>query len=66
MNTGELITDHDTFMNSILANKNTTEALATWMVSNCDNTLGAKMRWEYGQSLIKVMLKIDICRLLWV
>ena len=26
----------------------------TWFVSNCDNTNGANLRWEYGQELLKV------------
>ena len=30
-----------------------------WYVSNCDNTNGARARWDYAQSLIQVGLKLD-------
>ena len=32
---------------------------ATWMVSNCNKTRGASLRWEYGQQLINAGLKLD-------
>ena len=32
---------------------------ATWLVSNCDETEGAKIRFKYAQDLVSIGLKLD-------
>ena len=32
---------------------------SVWFVSNCDNTNGARARWEYGKQLIKAGLSLE-------
>ena len=41
-----------------LKNEKTNGFHTGWMISNCDHTPGARLRWGYGQELIKAGLKL--------
>ncbi|CBY31970.1 unnamed protein product [Oikopleura dioica] len=59
-NTGEELLSIEEMNEKILKLKNekTNDLHTGWMISNCDHTPGARLRWSYGQSLIKAGLKL--------
>lgn len=51
---------YEDHIDQIMAQKNAAgQSYVTWMVSNCESTRGAAIRWEYVQRLIAAGLKLD-------
>ena len=50
----------ETYLQRILDEKKLLkeDVVAAWFVSDCDHTIGAKMRWDYGKKLIDAGIRI--------
>ena len=47
-------------MDLIMAQKNPAGgSYAAWLVSNCDKTRGASIRWEFGKKLVEAGLRVE-------
>ena len=52
--------NYEDHIDQLMAQKNTPgDSYVTWMVSNCESTRGAAVRWDYVNRLISSGLKID-------
>ena len=51
---------NESYLQSILEEKKLLkeDVVAAWFVSDCDHTIGAKMRWDYGKKLIEAGIRI--------
>lgn len=59
-NKGKLTVSDEKHLDNIRTRKNQPGTKHTaWLVSNCENTGGAKARWDYGQALVKAGLRLD-------
>ena len=56
--TGELLFSDEKFFEEMMSKKNTSKYHTVWLVSDCDHTPGALLRWEYGKKLIIAGLKL--------